>query len=538
MSRAIKQVEVDYLRLLESNSKQAYAVGKFYLATGDENYVYTLTDQPKDDLASDVQHFVATHLRASLMQKGAVEPLAEQEKKYWLELQEISDQEDERILSGRTREEAVEEGCFVKEIHVRPPKPFTYPRAKVFELDNGLKVLAHESDYLPKIDIIIDFVADHLFDPKGKEGLSAFVASLLLEGTKNYPGHTFADEAESYGMSITSAPGAISVSMLAQDLEKALEFLNEMLMHATLTPEAIERGRARMLAGLKEYWDTPMQFSGQLVRQEIYKDHPYSKNPRGTIEGVQAITRDDILSYYKKYLSPRGTRMAIVGDTGTYDIKKELSEGLKEWQGEEIKELSLPAISDVKWHEINHPILRDQTVLYYGALSVDRSDSDYDKLLLFDQIFTGGVLSSMASRLFDLREQSGLFYTIGGSLLSHVDKDKGLILIRTIVSNDRLKEAEVAIERVINTAIDQVSDEEFTEAQQAICNSLVNGFAANQHIAATLLALDKFGLPADYFDTRAEQLSKISKQEMQDVVKKYLTTDRFVLIRSGRGQNA
>jgi predicted Zn-dependent peptidase len=211
-----------------------------------------------------------------------------------------------------------------------------------------------------------------------------------------------------------------------------------------------------------------------------------------------------------------------------------LTSALSSWKGEEVPPVAYPEIEPVKWHEVNHAMLRDQTVLCYGALSVERDNRDFDKLLLFDQIFTGGVLGSMASRLFDLREETGLFYTIGGSLISQVDDEPGLIVIKTIVSNDRLKEAEVAIERVINTAIDDVSDEEFTDAQQAIINSLVNSFSTIQNTAATLLQVDKYNLPGDYFDKRAAQLATVTKSEMQDVIKNYLTTDRFVLVRVGR----
>lgn len=532
--RAIKQVEVDYLALLESFSKQAYEIGKFYLATGDENYIYTIPDTPKDDLIADVQSFLRTYLRPTVMQRGSVEVLADQEKEHWLLLQDISDEEDARILAGRSREEEVEPGRYVHEIRTAPPKAFDFPRAHVFELDNGLKVLSHETSYIPKIDFVLDFVVDHMYDPLGKEGLGSFVAALLLEGTRDYSAHEFADTAESLGMSITSSPGQIRMSMLTEDLPKALELLQQMTMHATMSNEAIERVRARMLTALKEFWDTPMQFAGQLVRQEIYKDHPYGKNAMGSFLGVQAITRDDIVGYYQKYFSPRGARLAIVGDTGSYSLQKVLSEAFSTWSGALVEPLVFPQIQPVSFHEVNYPIMRDQTVLYYGALSVTRLDEDYDKLLLFDQIFTGGVLGSMASRLFDLREQSGLFYTIGGSLLSQVDKEKGLIVVRTIVSNDRLKEAEVAIEYVINTAIDEVSDDEFTAAQQAIANGLVSAFESNLSTAVTFLALDRFGLPHDYFDTRVAQLVRVTKQEMQEVVKNYLNTERFVLIRAGR----
>ena len=533
-TRAIKKVEVDHLALLESNQKQAYEIGKYFLAIGDEQFLYTYTDTPKDHLAYQIRDFVKAYLRPILMYKATMLPLAEKDRSYWLELQEVSDQEDARILGTRARTALIEEGKCVSSIKIAAPKPFIFAKSHSITLSNGLKILYSVQDHLPKIDIILDFEAKQQYDPKGKEGLSSFVGALLLEGTKNYSAEALIDTLESYGMTIQTSAGLITLSMLAVDLPKGLELLNEILTHATFKPENIEKVRAQMLADLNEFWDSPSDFAVQLVRQEIYKDNPLSENVLGTVEGVKNITRDDIINFYRTFYSPHGARLALVGDIAGYDIKVLLEKVFASWQGPLVEELKYPQIEPVKKHKVNYPILRDQTVLCYAGLSVTRQDPDYDKLLLFDQIFGGGVLGSMASRLFDLREQSGLFYTIRGSLTSGVDKHKGLVVVKTIVSNDRLAEAEKAIEHVINTAIDTVTNEEFESAQQVLVNSLVDNFASYYKIAATLLFKDKFGLPEDYFDKRASQLSKITKQEMQAVVKKYLNTDKFVIVRIGR----
>lgn len=360
------------------------------------------------------------------------------------------------------------------------------------------------------------------------------MAALLLEGTKNYTAEQFAGVVESYGMSVQSSSGKLVISMLSVDLAKGLELLYEMVALATCNDDAIEKVRYQMLADLQEFWDEPSQFCMQIAREEIYGKHPYSKNIIGTVEGVKAIKRADILDFYKKYISPHGARFAIVGDLESYDVKKICNHLLAQWQGPAVEPLVMPELHDVKKHEVDRPLLRDQTTLCYAALSVSRLDEDFPYLLIFDQIFTGGVLGSMASRLFDLREESGLFYTIGGTLLSRVDEDKGYIVVKTIVSNDRRKEAEVAIEYLIDTAVESVTDEEFKQAQQAIVNSLVDNFASNYQITSTLLFKDKFNLPADYYDTRAQFLASLKKDDMLRVVKKYLNAERFVLVRVGR----
>ena len=534
LDRAQKKAEVDHLAMLESNQKQAMEIGQFYLARKDEEYLYTYTEVQKDHLGYQIKDFVNAYFRASLMHKGTVLPLQEKDREYWHELQLLSDQEDERILSQRTRSEHVESPSCSLTITSQKPKPFSYAHATPFFLENGLKVLASTYEALPKIDLIIDFKAKSKYDPDGKEGLSSFVAKLLLEGTKKYSACELIELFDSYGMAIHTAAGFISVSLLAEDLPICLELLEEIVTNASFEESAFEKVRKQMLADLDEYWDSPTQFIVQIARDEIYKSHPSSKNSLGTVEGVKSITREDIRNFYTKYYSPRNARLALVGALGNYDIRHLLAEKLARWQGADVPKLTYPPLEPVHKRQVTYPILRDQTVLCYAGLSIARIDPDYDELLLFDQVFTGGVLHSMASRLFDLRERSGLFYTIGGSLLYHSDKQKGLTLIKTIVSNDRLQEAEHAIEQVINTAIDTLSIDELEEARNAIINSLVDNFASHYQTALALLFKDYYQLPENYFDKRNDALQKLSISNVQQAVKKYLNTKNMIVIKVGR----
>lgn len=159
---------------------------------------------------------------------------------------------------------------------------------------------------------------------------------------------------------------------------------------------------------------------------------------------------------------------------------------------------------------------------------------DFDKLLLFDQIFGGGALGSLHSKLFQLREQSGLFYTISGSLVAAADEQPGMVLVTTIVSLDRLEEAEKAIKQVIQNAVDEITPEELQEAKHAIINYIVNNFATNKGMASIFLSLDRFGFPRDYYDTRAEKISAITLDQVKEAVKKVLNNESMFTLKVGR----
>jgi zinc protease len=356
----------------------------------------------------------------------------------------------------------------------------------------------------------------------------------MIEGTKQYPGPLFAQIIESYGMSLEIIPGQIIMSMLSKDLAMGLQLLNQILTQATIEQNAVEKVRTQLLADLKQYWDTPTSFAIQLMRAALYHGHPYSKSMIGTANSLATITREDLLTAYHSYFAPEGARFAIVGDLAGYDIKKLLHESLQEWTGSPHKKTEYPPLAPISARDINYPINRDQVLLAFGSNSINRMHPDFDALLLFDQIFAGGVLGSMSSRLFALREQSGLFYTVSGSLLEHCDEQPGTIFIKTLVSIDRLAEAREALMNTIKHAADTIEDHELAQAKDAIIHSLVDNFSANRKMASTFIYLDRFNFPANYFDTRAEVINKLSKEDVVAAVKRLLDGKQFITLQIGR----
>ncbi len=534
MSRAIKQAQMSLYSLLEDIEEQASQIACCYLATGDENYAFTYLQKPFGQFKMETEKLFCDYFRPVIMHRGMVLPLPEKEKKQWIKLQQLSDEEDKRIFSARPRTSAVEPPSYAHNVVVKEPAIFNFPKAKTFILSNGLKVLYHHNDDTPKINIILEFKAQNYYDPDDKQGLCNFVSKMLTEGTENYTAQQLADIIESRGISLSSYPGGIAMSMLSEDLPFGLEILEEILNKATFRQQEIEKKRSQILADIKCFWDEPRYFGAQLVKEQLYKGHPYSKNYLGTKDSIESITRDDLVHFYKQYINPHGAKLAIVGNLGNYNLRDISERIFGAWCNSSIESMKFPLLAQLKVQEMNYYVNRDQVVLCLARLSIDRKHSDYDKLLIFDQIFGGGILNSMNSRLFQLREESGLFYTIKGSLLVGSNEQPGMFQVRTIVSLDRLQEAEKAIKKVIDSAADKINPEEFVQAKRAIINSLVDNFSSNSNIAQVLLYLDRFDLPVDYFDTRTVTLDRISLEETQKAVKNILRSDDLLTLRIGR----
>jgi len=536
LRRAVRKTEIDIVGLQERPQKYAYLLGKTFLATGDEQYCVSYSAQLQDPrLEERVQELVATYMRPAVAHQGAIIPISAQERLYWTGHQERADREDERIITARIRDIPVEPPMYAPTVAVASPKPFNFPRPERYVLRNGLTVMYYHNPAIPTIDVAIDLLAKHYYDPEDRQGLSMFLADVMQEGTGRYTGAEFAQELEAYGMSLNVVPGHIALKMINADARKGLTLLADMLSNATCSTIAVEKVRQRMVADVRDFWDNPAQFVGHLIRREVYGAHPFHKAALGTIESITAITQQDIQNAYRAWITPQGSCIALVGDIRGYDVPLLLEETLGCWAGPvvppiDFPQLAVPSVASVVTWDMN----RDQVVLGLGRLSVQRFDADYDALMLFDQIFTGGSLTSMSSRLFELREQSGLFYTIGGSIVAGVGKQPGIAYFKTIVSPDRLQEAERSIKELIDKGASDMTDIELEEAKRATHATLVDAFATNRQTAASLLFLYEYELPDTYFETRMNQIFSIQRREVETAVERILRSREFSVVRVGR----
>jgi zinc protease len=528
--RAVKQVKVGILSSLESNSSQAQMIAESYVLAGDENLPFKMLTHSPAQLGKNIQELLKEYFSPATMHSGKLLSLNEEGKVQWKKLQELSDKEDARILDGRVRDIPIEETFYADTVAVKDPKKFNFHKSEKFALSNGLRVFSHNNKNIPKIELILTLHAKNYFDSDEKPGLYQFVCEMLTEGTKKYPGHTFIKELEEHAMGIVVSPGVISLSFLKEDLPKALELLRELLINATFEEKAIEKVRASLLTQLKMFWDQPKTYAPFLMKQRLFAGHPYGKNIIGTEESLASITREDLETFYKTYISAYKARLAIVGDLEGYNLKQLLEKELGELKNKELPVQHFPELKPVVGQEVSQVANRDQVVLMFAGISIPRTHPDYDKLLLFDQILSG----SMDSHLFKLRERTGLFYTINASLIGEADEQPGTVYVSTIVSLDRLDEAKKSIQETLKTVIDKITPEEFETAKKAVLNAQVNWFTSNARMASAFLFVDRYNLTDNYFDLRPDAINAITLEQMKEAVKKVLVPEKMITLQVGR----
>jgi zinc protease len=78
--------------------------------------------------------------------------------------------------------------------------------------------------------------------------------------------------------------------------DEAFDLFRLALAEPRLDPDAIERVRGQMIAGLRHQQNDPNAMAAKRFFREAFPGHPYGRPTQGTLEGVEAITRDDLLA--------------------------------------------------------------------------------------------------------------------------------------------------------------------------------------------------------------------------------------------------
>ena len=141
----------------------------------------------------------------------------------------------------------------------------------------------------------------------------------------------------------------------------------------------------------------------------------------------------------------------------------------------------------------------------------------------------------MSSRLYALREQSGLFYAIGGSLVHGAREEPGMMNIKTIVSAEKVDQAKKLILQTIeDLAKYGITNDEFCMAKNLLLSSLVEYFETNVHMAYTFSFLKKYNLSFNLFDKQLEALSIIKIEDVNLIAQKLCKSQIISTIQVGR----
>jgi zinc protease len=409
------------------------------------------------------------------------------------------------------------------------PRFVPFLESKEVLFDNGLKaILINDNENNDIVVIVLSLKVKHYYDNDIYLGGIAFLFDWLYEGTKNFSGTKFIETIEKYGIEFYVNIGTIEIKFLKKHLGVAMELLSDFLCHPEFSLERFDLLKMQARDNIKNFMDDACSVGLQKIREMVYGSHPYAKNPSGTLESMDVLTPEVVKELYKKYISPDGALLFVVGSVDEYEIKRLIQSFLAGWQYKKIEELLLPVIERKKNNATTYVSMdKDQTVIIYGGLSVKKYSKEFYYLLLADQLLSGSITDSMHAVLFQIRDKSGMFYDISGSLVSGCSRDCGMVIIKAMTDRNNVARAIKNIDNVINNFISFITKEDLLLAKKSLLFAMAEKNSSKASILNCFLNKYRYNLSEENFKQQYDIIKKASINDIKETIRLYFNQDEL-----------
>jgi zinc protease len=371
------------------------------------------------------------------------------------------------------------------------------------------------------------FLGGLLADGAESSGLSAFLSSMWLRGTRNRSAEDFARASEGLAAEIDGFCGRNSLGLTLEvpsaRWTAALDLFAEALLEPAFDPEEIERERRETLAAIERREDRLGQRVFLLFAQTHHPDHPYGRPLLGSEESVRAFDGEALAAHHARLVRAGNLSLGVAGDVDPDEVARALSARFAELEAGPAALPPAPAeapLAEVRRAELRKD--RQQAHLVIGFRGLTLHDPDRFALDVISQLLGG-----QGGRLFlELRDRRSLAYSVSASNVEGLVAGDFCAYIAT--APEKFEEAR----RELLAELQRLLDEPPAEAElERARRHLIGSFAIDGQRNATHAAqvsLDPlYGLAAAASREYPERVRAVGKDDVENVARRVLRLDAY-----------
>lgn len=196
-------------------------------------------------------------------------------------------------------------------------------------MDNGLTVVLREDHRAPVVSLEMWVETGSVYEQEyAGTGISHFVEHMLFKGTEKRGVGQIAQEIQSYGGDInahTSYENTVyTINVESSKFPQALEILSDSVMHSSFDPEEFRKEKEVILKEINMNDDDPERYLAKLFWSTAYTKHPAKDPVIGYEQLFRAVTREDLVRYYKTRYVPNNMVLVAVGDFSAKEAYAEI----------------------------------------------------------------------------------------------------------------------------------------------------------------------------------------------------------------------
>lgn len=410
-----------------------------------------------------------------------------------------------------------------------PAAPISAGEIQKFDLPNGLRLLVREDSRLPLVFANAVFKAGLLAETPADNGITKLFSRVILKGAKTHTAEQIAGQIEAVGGSINSEAGnnslSVSVKVMQPDLKLGLGILSDVLLNATMPEKEIVREKEIQCAAIKAEEDEMTTVARNLMRANLFPNHPYGLRASGTPESIGNLTRAELLDFQKKYIVGCNGVIAVFGNVRAAEVKELVGKQFGGLPKGEPVFANLPQPRPLeKEITVEENKNKAQAILMVGYLGADLFSPDRYALELIDE-----ASSDLGSRFFiRIREKLSLAYFVGAS--QAVGPVPGPFVFYLGASPQKAGRAKTELlDEISKLAHDGLTQEELARAKEKLIGQQEIRNQSNEAFAYATALDELYGLGFDHYKKMKAAVGALTLDDVKQVANKYFENKHAVL---------
>ena len=195
-----------------------------------------------------------------------------------------------------------------------------------YRLVNGATLLVVENRKAPIVKHMVWYQAGAVDEPIGKGGVAHLLEHLMFRGTKKVEDGAFNE--------IVIRNGADMNAFTSYDMTAYHEFSDlsrlELMMaleadrmaNLEFDENAFKKEQQIVFQERKQVVENnPTAYFSEMMRRNLWQEHPYSRPITGTPEEILSLTSDDVWDFYHRFYAPNNAILVLSGDIDSVAAK-------------------------------------------------------------------------------------------------------------------------------------------------------------------------------------------------------------------------
>ncbi len=398
-------------------------------------------------------------------------------------------------------------------------------------LDNGLTLLLKRIPDYGMVDVAAAFNGGVIYEDEATNGLFFLLANTFWRGTEKRPFRQLMGDLDRLGMEFEaeSHNNVVYVKMrsLASDLEPAFEIFTDILFHPTIEKTWVDQVKMLLLSRvLPNLAVNPEEMMQKVIRNTLYKSHPYHMQRFGTTENVSEFTEADVRKLYETFIRPNNCVIGVYGDIDLDETETLLRRVFASWEKGWVPPSNVapepPLAEDVTVNLTNQQ-LRTNVRLAWRAASRQEEDDKHAQSVMSAIMGASGWLHAR------LREgDADYVYSVYGAPY------QGDMAGHYFIDTNFTPEDEKTVMGIIESVIEDIQAGKFTDEELALAKSMIACYDAlgkkeNERVVSGDALSELFGQGHDYDKKYYAGIEAVTRDDVIRVAKRIFSSPRLTV---------